>query len=266
MESENKQLTEQALCALLESRDAAQLQKAFAYLARHPEAKAKMEQRYLAFIRLRLKDEAATLEQLEAAALSEKEESVFTSRYNLGRDFLSFGMMDDQGARLIVDFIGAFVKGRIDVDGYLEQVKTAPNRDKMVPHVEGERTRLKNALAQEADMYDEGWYGKVVRKLNELSLDRVMFDHTSFESANESPVLREFILFVGLKAYQLYFDIFQSTAPDLTEVFWTIPRIPTTAWGDTSPRFPASPLSFGRKARYREGDDGKWLWHASHPD
>ena len=133
----------------------------------------------------------------------------------------------------------------------------------MVKYVDQEKKRFRSALASEADTYSEGWFGKIIKKLADMEPDRVMFDHTDFESANDSPLLQEFMLFGGLKCYKLYFDVFQSTAPDLTPILWTLPYVPGSSWGDTSPKFPLSRLSFERKASYREGDDGRWLWHTS---
>ncbi len=249
--------------AQLESEDAAQIAQAVALLNDNPHEKATAERRYLAWIRHRLGDPEASLEKLAEAGLTEEEKGVFDSRYYLGKDFISFGMADEGEVRLIVDMIGAIAKGHCDVEAYLTETGKAKDRKALVKYVDQEKKRFRSALDADAEVYPEGWFGKIVKKLADMNPDRVMFDHTNFESANESPLLQDFMLFAGLKCYKLYFDVFQSTAPDLIPVMWTLPYVPGSSWGDTTPMFPLSRLAFERKASYREGDDGRWLWHTS---
>ena len=249
--------------AQLESEDATQIDQAVALLCDHPNEKAIAEKRYLAWIQYRLNNPEATLEQLKEAGLSDDEKGVFDSRYYLGKDFISFGMADEGEVRLIVDMIGAISKGHCDVEEYLTETGKTKDRKALVKYVDPEKKRFRSAIDAEANAYAEGWFGKIVKKLADMEPTRIMFDHTNFESANESPLLQEFMLFAGMKCHKLYLDVFQSTAPDLTPIMWTLPYVPGSSWGDTTPKFPLSRLSFERKASYREGDDGRWLWHTS---
>ena len=93
-----------------------------------------------------------------------------------------------------------------------------------------------------------------------ISIFKVMFDHTSFTEANQSLVLRDFMFFCAAFSALKYvdFDIFQSEAPDLTEVFWLMPFVSKTIWGDTDMRIPSSPLKFQREAKVKQGDFDEW--------
>ncbi|MCP4521174.1 MAG: hypothetical protein GY827_05730 [Cytophagales bacterium] len=86
-----------------------------------------------------------------------------------------------------------------------------------------------------------------------------MFEKTSFNKANEAIYLEEFYFFI-LTTHDstLWMDIHQSDVPNLTEMFWLGKKVPQTQWGDATPSFPDSPLSFSRKAQFKEDDYGRW--------
>lgn len=248
---------------MLESKDAPKIQEAITYLETQPEQKARAENRYLPFIRTRSNDAEAGLDKLVEVALDEGQVKTFIENMIEKRSVINFGMVTDEECRMMVDFIGSVVKSTIDSEEYLVETAKASKRPEMVKYTDVIEAKLKKDLVIQATAYNEGWFGKCVQQMSDLYVSTVMFDHTGWEDANESPVLKEFWLYVGLKGKKAHLDIFQSTTPDLTEVFWALPRIPGSGWGDTSPKFPASRLSYERKVQYKEGDEGRWQWISS---
>jgi len=251
------------VCALLESRDADKIQEAIASLESHPDQKASVEARYLPFIRTRTKDAKAGLDKISEASLSESEVDTFLKNMVDKRDVVNFGMVSDEECRMMVDFIGAVVQFTVKADEYLEETSKASKRPEMIKYTKPLEEQLRNDLRHQKQVYSKGWFGQCLAKMSDMYVRSVMFDHTGWEDANESPVLREFWLYIGLKGNKVHLDIFQSTAPNLTEVFWALPRIPGSGWGDTSPEFPKSKLAYERKVQYKIGDDGRWQWISS---
>ena len=251
--------------ALLESRNQEQIDRGLQALEEAQELKSAAEKRYLKFIQVRLGKPEATLADLVEASLSEEEEGTLTGR-NMGVDFLSFGYFNDGESRLVVDFLGAMVAPHIDMDAHIQEAAQMPDKKVLVPFQTAVEERVVEAIRKEAAVYDAGWYGKSYAKLSQMALTRVLFDHSSFDTANNSPLLREYMFFVSAftkpKTW-LYLDIFQSDTPDLSPMFWVMRRIPRSAWGDVEPEFPKSPLSFQRSMSFRVGDDGEWEWSKS---
>ncbi len=244
----------------LESRDSAKIQAALQQLEENPKLKKQAEKRYLAFIQARTNNPNASLAQFEEAALSEKEESFLLNEQIVGNYHLSFQMMEDEESKLIVDFSGAMIKGVADVDAYCKSCYDSKDVYDVMNLAEKAFPKAKNAIFEESTVYKNGWFGKVYQSFAKANISDVLFDHTDFNTANESLVLKEFHFFLNtFKMVSTFtFDIFQSDAPDLTELFWLGEFVPETKWGDTEVSLPISPLSFSRKARVREGDFSNW--------
>jgi Leucine-rich repeat (LRR) protein len=256
--------------ACLESRDPERIARALGYLGRDDRARVAAEIRYLTFVRVRTGDPAAGLDRLAEAALTEAELAVLVDPRVLGDYAITFGLFAHRQCRLIVDVIGAIVRSPFHAEKFLQSAATATTEKSLLAFVVKEQTRVRRNLEFHARAYDQGWFGQVLRKLADLYVSKLTFDHALFDEANASPVLREFMFYAAMQSSPsgedsppLQIDIFQSTEPDLTELFWLMLRVPVTQWGDVTPCFPPSVLSFERKAKFKVGDEGKWQWHAA---
>ena len=244
----------------LESRDEGKIQASLQALSLQPQLWARAERRYLPFIQTRLRDAKATLWQWTAVAISpDDEERLLQSGIRKG-ELISFLFMSGEQCRLLVDFVGAMAKPHIDAAQFAAKGSRLSSEATLMSYAHSQLESLHTAVQAAATLYTEGWFGRLYKAFASISINKLMFDHTNFEAANASPVLREFFCFVpafaAMKRYWL--DIFQSTAPDLTEIFWLLPFVPDTQWGDTSVELPRSPLSFKRRARVKEGDFADW--------
>jgi len=248
-----------ALYADLESREPVRIVEALKILAVSPELKERAEKRYIGFIRARLNDPSAVLDDFPRAALSPEEE-ILLLEGRLGKvvndNKLCFDLLDGNESKLVVDFAGGMIASLVDMDVYVRDACRCEDINDIMSLAEDTRVLVRRAVLAESQVYDGGWFGRVYADFASLSLGKVMFDHTGFEEANTSLVLREFVLYLGCHAPfgSFSLDIFQSDPPDLTEVFWMLDSVPSTSWGDTEVNLPASPLSFTRKASVRRGD------------
>jgi hypothetical protein len=250
------------LYAMFESRDAATVATAFTYITNRADARAAAERRYLNFIRVRLNDATASLEQLPNAALTEAEAAVLSNPHAIGDNLLRFNLHTDAiGCRLFVDVLGAIAGGIVNVDQALTDARTCKDGKVFDAWIVKLYAALNRSIELHANAYDQGWFGNVLRRLASLQLTRFELDHANLTLAHESACLREFMFLLAAKTVEeLRIDIFQSTAPNLTECFWLARSVAVTSWGDVTPAFPSSPFTFERKAKYRCGDAGKWLW------
>lgn len=257
----NLQLNEsdlKAIYSFLESHEEQQIAKALEVLKTNPEFLEKAEKRYLNFVRARLNDANATLDQFPEAALTKSEVNKLTGKH-FAKDFISFSYFDDSDTKLAVDFIGSMIRNAIDLETYVKEAIQSADLKELVALYDDYAARAKEAVLAEAKVYPKGWYSEISKHLIQLKLKRVLFEKTQFDDANRSLVLDEFLFFLNINCkHSVYLDIFQSDEPRFTQLFWLLRTVPESSWGDTTPRFPDSPLRFSRSADYRIGDDGDW--------
>ncbi len=244
--------------AFLESQNEQKIAKAIEVLKSNPNFYEKAQKRYLNLIQARLNNPNATLEQFADASPTISEVNKITGK-DLAKDYISFSYCRDNESKWIVDFIGSIVKNRVSIEEFIEKAKLLENEDELISIYETFAKIAKIEIKKEAKIYTEGWYSKISNHLISLKIGRILFEKTSFDEANRSLVLKEFMFFLNISnRNSLYFDIFQSDYPNLTEIFWLLPEIPKTAWGDMELKLPKSPLKFKRSASYRIGDEGSW--------
>lgn len=247
-----------AIYAFLESHEEQKIAKALEVLKKNPEFVATAEKRYLNFIRARLNNANATLDQFPEAALTKSEVNKLTGKH-FAKDFISFSYFDDTDTKLAVDFIGSMIRNVIDLETYVEQAVQLSDLNELVALYDDYAARAKEAILAEAKICPKGWYAEISKHLIKLKLKRVLFEKTQFDDANRSLVLDEFYFFLNINCkHSVYLDIFQSDVPRFTRLFWLLRAVPESSWGDTTPKFPDSPLKFSRSAEYRIGDDGDW--------
>ncbi|MNY07315.1 hypothetical protein D3C86_1401140 [compost metagenome] len=178
---------------------------------------------------------------------------------HFAKDFISFSYFDDDETKLAVDFIGSMVRNAIDLKAYTEQASQTSDSDELIALYNDFAARAKAAILAEAKICPKGWYSEISKHLIKLKLRRVLFEKTKFDEANRSLALDGFTFFLNINCnYSVYLDIFQSDEPKFPELFWLLKAVPESSWGDTTPKFPESPLKFQRSARYRIGDEGDW--------
>lgn len=244
--------------ALLESFDDEDIAQGIELLKANPKYYKSAEKRYLNFIRARLNQPTASLEQFAEAALSAAEVELLLGKH-IAKGFISLSYFDDEESKLVVDVIGSLIKDAIDINDFITQAKAMSNETDLINLYSTFAKTAKAAATKYASVYSEGWFSKVHKHLLSLKPKKVMFEKTQYDKANRSLVLKEYMFFLNLNsADSVYFDIFQSDRPELTEMFWLLPEVPETSWFDVQERFPDSPLSFQRSALYRISDEGKW--------
>lgn len=247
-----------AIYAFLESGEKQRIAKALEALAENAAFMEQAEGRYLNLIQARLNDPEATLSDFAKGMPTFVDIEVMMGK-NISDKFISFSYMDDGESRFVVDFIGAVVASAIDIGEFIAQAKACEDEKSLVKVYESYAKQVRNALKAATEVYPDGWYGKICARLEKMKVAKVLFDHSSFDEANGSPVLREFMFFQNVnRKSTLYMDIHQSDTPDLTEIFWLLPKVPKTNWSDVAPEFPDSPLGFERSGQMRVGDFGKW--------
>jgi len=254
----------------LESREPARIYEALKSLAASPELKERAEKRYLGFIRARLNDPEASLDDFPRAMLSpEEEELLLKGKFGkiLGDGFLSFQYLDGKDSKLVVDFAGGMVSPLIDIEAYMEGARKCGDLYDLMNHADESAASIKRAIQLESQIYGEGWFGRIYAAFATLEISRVLFDHTQFYDANASLVMREFYLFLAGRPILNNFtmDIFQSDPPELTEMFWMLQSVPETIWGDVEVDLPGSTLSFTRQAKVKAGDFSDWVKMESVP-
>ncbi|MCB1316891.1 MAG: hypothetical protein KDK27_13095 [Leptospiraceae bacterium] len=246
------------LVAHLESGDVYRIRAAIEYIQHAPELTAQAWNRYGSFVRTRLNREDASFSDFAGAALSRAELATMNKFFE-NKDFLDFAYMNDDDSELVVTLIGNVIAEAVDIAEFINAaVRT---------HDESELNKLYNQYAESVKAHllkvkanhPDGWYARLCRYLLDGRFEKVLFDHSKFRAANASPVLREFWFSVNLNHTEaVYLDIHQSETPDLSEIFWLLPAVPTTNWSDVPERFPESPLSFQRTGSTRGGDSYPW--------
>lgn len=85
-----------------------------------------------------------------------------------------------------------------------------------------------------------------------IILDKIMFNHTDFYKANKSSVLREFIFFAQITAYDsLYIDVFQSSELDLTDMIWLYKVSPRINIVESEVKIVKNPLKTTREVEVK---------------
>jgi len=248
----------EAIYTFLESGSDQKIAKALEILEKNKSFYTQAEKRYLNWIRARLSNPKATLKQFGEAAPSKSEINSFLDK-NIAKDYLSFSYFSDSQSKLFVDFIGSMIKNTLDIEEFIKKAKNLESENDLKKLYKTYAQKAKKQIASEAKIYTEGWLSKISSLLVNLKLKRILFEKTSFKEANASLVLREYMFYININSESsIYMDIFQSTSPDLTEVFWLLPKVPDTNWGDVKVNFPPSPLKFERHAIYKEGDSSEW--------
>jgi Leucine-rich repeat (LRR) protein len=244
----------------LESRDANKMEAALKQLKAEPKFWNRAEKRYLSFIQIRLNSSKATLSDFAKAMLTVEEEAVLMKTGVKDKRFISFHYFDAVESKLLIDFIGALVNGLINAEEFCKNAAAAKTESELIDYSQKFLSTMKKAFTDEAAVSTEGWFSHLYAAFAGMDIFKVMYDHSSLGDDVNSKFSREFMIYIGAFSalHQVDFDVFQSDAPNLTEVFWMLPFIPRTIWGDTDPEMPKSILSFQRSAQMKIGDFGNW--------
>lgn len=251
------------LYAYLESDQVELIQKGLAIVSQDASLKKQAEKRYLNILKAILDKPNATLEDL--LALKNVHQKVEEARALLEANRLNFSYKEDKVCRFLVDLLGGLTRNCLEANQLLTEVVALGEERAVQKHFSTQGAALRMYLELEMCqglLATNGWLQRVLQMIKNsriFSIEAILFNHTDFELANQSTVLQEFFVFVGAHASsRMVMDIVQSTAPNLTPIYWLYWNLPQTTWLDVSPTFPASPLSFQRSASYRIGDDGRW--------
>jgi len=209
----------QEIYALLEQKDDDALKKAIEILENDIEKKQQAEKRYLPFIRTVLKDQKATLVDLNKVAFEEVDTVLFQELKPSYLAEVGYGL-DDFQFRKVVDFAGAMIESYIDVPAYLAQCFGFCQIDDFKTFVKSTEAAIKAAIVEDAALYTEGWFGQAFQKMASVDLDKLMLDHGDADSASSSPVLDAFWLYLSVfGSREVYIDMFQSTPLEISTPF-----------------------------------------------
>jgi hypothetical protein len=247
------------LFADLESRDKARMDDALKRIQADAQLQEAAEKRYLAFIRTRLNNDTAGLGELYKVQLTEEEEAILVGK-TLIKNYINLSYLYDVQSRLVVDVLGSIVKSHISMDEFCAGARKQIDQNRLMTYSSTHKDKVQFAIRKTAAVYSSGWWGKILLTCAGMELFKIRLDHTAFELANDSPVLREFVFFTDCFANgsNARFDIFQSDVPNFTEVFWLLNFVPDTIWGDMEPVFPPFDLKYERKAHIKTGDMKDW--------
>lgn len=216
----------------LESRNEQKINAALQVLENEPVLKQQAEQRYLKLIQARLNNPKATLADIHAASPSDEEVDLVKKVLSSGNCY-DFEYLDESNSKAVVDLVGGIVASCLDMDAYITKAKSITSYDQLWEFYEAQFQMLKNALKDPIDLSSNSrWFAKIAKKVRAAKrCYQWRFDHTNFETANKSLVLKEFIYFLFEKKHKddldswassIEIDVFQSTPPNLTEAIWLL--------------------------------------------
>ena len=239
------------LCTLLESTNRTQINHAIGIASRNTETTEFIKKRYFTLVKARLNVEEVTLSHLEEGLLNKVESKFLLETHKsflkIGKDFLSFSYCNDFESKLLVDFIGSLVHKHIRIDDFINEAQLAPDEKKLISVFKKYAAKVRKGLKAELGFYPEGWYEELVSRLLKLKMTKLLFEKTSFNDANNSLYIKGFVFFMGMmSSSSIYMDIFQSDAPDFTEVFWMLKDLPDVSFTESEFTYPAETLSFKR--------------------
>lgn len=174
-------------------------------------------------------------------------------------DAVDFSYMVDADSRLVVDVLGTVVDQAFDFPAADAALRKAGSEEELQA-VYAEQAALALAgLHKLAAAHADHWIAGVCKLLTGTQPKKILFDHSRFEAANESPVLAQFLFALHLNHTEpIFIDVFQSAQVRWPDMFWMLPAVPMTNWGEVQEYFPPNPLSFRRKAQWRDGDSAPW--------
>lgn len=213
----------------LESRDEIKIKAALKQLETDASLKELVEKRYLKLIQARLNNPNASLADIGAASPSKEEVEMIRDFLSNG-DTYSFEYFDETKSKTVVDFIGGIVASCFDLDSYMNEVIKLKTGQQLKENTDAQNQIIKSKLTAQLDLSTgSNWFAKIAQKIKSAKRCYYLnFDHTSFEEANESLVLKEFIFFLFEKKHKadfnstakIFIDIAQSTYPMLTDAIW----------------------------------------------
>ena len=210
------------LFARFESRDPGQIADALAFVRDQPEYRRLAERRYLRFIQVRTRNALATLDSIADAALTEDEvrgiEAMDTTWVGLDEG------SDPQRFFLFVNLAGAVVAGCFDFGTYVELAGRHLRRHGDLDHDNTVERHLSRVLGEDAAVYADGWFGRVLAKLTTMRIERVVFNHADARPLHDAMFLDEFIVYVNTYMADdvLVWDFLQSHPMRLTEAIYVV--------------------------------------------
>ena len=214
----------------LESCDDKKIKEALKQLSTDASLKEQAEKRYLKLIQARLNNPNATIADIGAASPS-KEEIEFIRAFLSNANTYNLEYFSEAKSKAVVDFIGGIVASSFDLDNYSSEVINITTSSELKTISSEQYQIIKNKLTNQLDLSSKNrWFAKIAQKIKSAKrCYHLCFDHTSFEDANKSLVLKEFIFFLFEKKHKddlsswtspIVIDIAQSTYPHLTDVVW----------------------------------------------
>ncbi|MDC7126824.1 MAG: hypothetical protein PQJ46_14730, partial [Spirochaetales bacterium] len=236
------------LCKMMESMDSTKIQQAFDLIKQGDGLKEQAEKRYLKFIQARLGTDADIFD-FEKAALSKDQITLLTNMIVRDKGAINLSYQDDDATKLIVDFLGSIIDSVVDLLKLRSELSSCITEEELLEMGQIKISQIKTSASELAIVFNEGWFGKLMYTYTIFHPSVILFDHTSFYEANSSLRIEAFFVFLQCFAYDdCNYDVFQSEAPSLGELFWLLPNIPKIVWRDIKPAYPVSSLPFKRSA------------------
>jgi len=202
----------------LESGEPDKIKAALKALKKNKDFYQKSEKRYLNIIKAKLNNKNATLENFENGIFDKNDIRELESSYFYEKG-LDFALLE---IKVTVDFIGAITMNHVDVDKFIIEAKKVSNDVGKVQDLQTDFSKgLFEKIENEAKIYPEGWYSKLLNKLLKMKgkFEKMLFDKSEFYS--EDYLFTEaFFFFIGRAAWdEIYMDIYQSSV-ELPDTVW----------------------------------------------
>jgi hypothetical protein len=198
---------------------------------------------------------------LQSVQLSGAEQEIFSispKNRNIDQTFIDFSFLDKNESKFVVDRIGSLVKNHINIDELIKDAVKFESELEFKKFIDHFYQDIKKDFINESKLYEDGWFGKIYKKLAFNDIKKVLFDHTHFELINTSTVLREFYFYFAVfSSSTILFDIFQTDFPNIPEIIWMFYNISKFQWFEVNPEIPASFLKFPRIVSVKS-NNGKW--------
>lgn len=230
----------------MESQNHIEIGKALEGIMSSKVVQSEVEKRYLSFIQTRLDDDTATLYHLPDAALSDTESIKITSV--VMPYCLAFNGLGATACKVVVDFIGAFMKNYVDCDSYCQTLIKCPDEVTLKKKASLYKSEIMEKILKDAQLYSEGWFGSLFNLLTQNRYAYYDFIEADFSLANTSHVFNEFFIFMSMfSKHTLRINIDTHYPPKFGAIYWLLETPPNIICHSENLVIPETPLSFERK-------------------
>lgn len=220
------------LFAYLESGEEEKVKAAMAGIQTSPVFLELAKDRYLSLLQARSNDPSITIDALPTHLLNKVEVKLLER--TIHAKHLNLAYLNSHESKVIVDVLGSILKDCVDIQDFKRKAIQTASESALQQLLSAQSALVKAQLQKRKEECPQSWMSQLCRKLLDLDLEKIYFEKTLFSEANNSLVLEEFYLFLGLSSHQsIFIDIHQSEAPKIPEIIWMFREVPRINWLQT---------------------------------